>query len=206
MARKGTTTIILNVYDLSPANEWLYPLGLGTYHSGVQVSSSDEYSFASGAGIFTNSPRQAAGAIFRESIQLGVFPGDLRQVEAVVSQMKSDFPGDSYNLLRKNCNCFANALAIRLLGYGIPGYVNRLADLGAMVSCLLPPTLTGQSPVGDTSDRQKLLTASTTPFAGSGFKVGGTAAAMGDTAESAGLNDRRERVRAAALNRMQSTS
>lgn len=47
MARKASTPIYLNVYDLAPTNEYLYPWGLGTYHSGVQIGS-DEYSFASG--------------------------------------------------------------------------------------------------------------------------------------------------------------
>lgn len=34
-------------YDLSPANEFLYTIGMGLHHSGVEISGR-EYSFASG--------------------------------------------------------------------------------------------------------------------------------------------------------------
>lgn len=37
-ARK--TTIYLNVYDISPINKYLYWLGLGIYHSGIQGNNS----------------------------------------------------------------------------------------------------------------------------------------------------------------------
>lgn len=48
------TKVILNVYDLSPANDCLYPVGCGLHHTGVEISGT-EYSFASGAGVFESS-------------------------------------------------------------------------------------------------------------------------------------------------------
>ena len=36
--------VVLNVYDLSPSNKYLYSIGLGFYHSGVEVNGK-EYSF-----------------------------------------------------------------------------------------------------------------------------------------------------------------
>ena len=39
----------------------------------------------------------------------------------------------------------------RLLNKSIPGYVNRLAGMGSMVSCLMPQALTGQAPINDNS-------------------------------------------------------
>ena len=36
--------IMLNVYDLHENNEFMYPVGLGMYHSGVQVGR-EEYTF-----------------------------------------------------------------------------------------------------------------------------------------------------------------
>ena len=45
------TKVVLNVYDLGPTNEYLYPWGLGTYHSGLQVFG-QEYTFAGGSGVF----------------------------------------------------------------------------------------------------------------------------------------------------------
>lgn len=55
---------------------------------------------------------------------------------------------DSYNLVSKNCNHFADAFVFAMLNIHIPSYVNRLANLGNMVSCLFPPSLMNQAPVG----------------------------------------------------------
>ena len=37
MNRRAGEKVILNVYDLNEQNDFLYPLGLGMYHSGVEV-------------------------------------------------------------------------------------------------------------------------------------------------------------------------
>ena len=79
------------------------------YHSGVEVHGT-EYTFASEAGIFHHSPKDASGAKFRESIVLGEVMMGSKDVENIVNSLRPDFPGDSYNLLTQNCNCFANAL------------------------------------------------------------------------------------------------
>jgi hypothetical protein len=49
--------------------------------------------------------------------------------------------------LTRNCNHFANAFVTKLLNKPIPGYVNRLANLGGMISCLFPPQLLSDAPV-----------------------------------------------------------
>lgn len=45
--RRHKEPVILNVYDLSPMNQHLYSLGLGAYHSGLEVHGT-EYSFGGG--------------------------------------------------------------------------------------------------------------------------------------------------------------
>lgn len=62
--------------------------------------------------------------------------------------LREDFGPDRYNLIRRNCNHFANALCWRLLQRTIPGHVNRLADFGVCCSCLLPKKLLEEAPVG----------------------------------------------------------
>jgi hypothetical protein len=62
--------VFLNVYDLSPANDWTHPIGMGAYHSGVEVYGA-EWSFGSGGGVFSCTPREAGGAKFREQVLLG---------------------------------------------------------------------------------------------------------------------------------------
>ena len=49
--------MVLNVYDLSPINEFGHPIGLGVFHSGLEVGGR-EYSFAGGGGIFDHDPRK----------------------------------------------------------------------------------------------------------------------------------------------------
>ena len=44
--------IYLNIYDLSPANYYLHSLGLGAYHSGVQIGQI-EYSFGAHDGNYS---------------------------------------------------------------------------------------------------------------------------------------------------------
>mmetsp|Transcript_33188 Transcript_33188/g.80286 ORF Transcript_33188/g.80286 Transcript_33188/m.80286 type:complete len:300 (+) Transcript_33188:18-917(+) len=141
------TKVILNVYDLSAANDFLYSVGMGIHHSGVEILGR-EYSFASGGGIFDSSPKDAPGAQFREAIELGTFEGGSSEVQSAISDLRDDFGPDRYNLIRKNCNHFANALVWRLLGRSIPGHVNRLADCGVCCSCLLPKKLLEEAPVG----------------------------------------------------------
>ena len=78
------TKVYLNVYDLSPANDCLYPAGFGLNHSGVEVMGS-EWSFASGGGIFESTPKEAPGAKFRESLELGSFDGGSSEFNKVIS-------------------------------------------------------------------------------------------------------------------------
>jgi len=89
--------VILNVYDLSPINDYLYAIGMGIHHSGVEILGR-EYSFASGGGIFDSSPKDAPGAKFRESIELGTFEGGSAELNSAISDLREDFGPDRYNL------------------------------------------------------------------------------------------------------------
>ncbi|TYZ60908.1 hypothetical protein PybrP1_008165 [[Pythium] brassicae (nom. inval.)] len=213
--RSAQTPVVLNVYDLSPANDYVSALGVGLFHSGIEIAG-DEYSFASGAGIFTTTPRQAAGAVFRESITLGVFSGSHTEARQLAFSLRPEFAGDSYNLLTKNCNTYAEALSQLLLGKSIPAYVNRLAYFGSFLSCLLPADAGSQAPVGDTTARltnghPRRSDFIYSPFAGAGQTVGGVAASSksgtdskGPSSEASALEDRREKLRQAALRRFES--
>jgi hypothetical protein len=66
--------------------------------------------------------------------------------------LRNDFGPDKYNLIHKNCNHFANALSYSLLGKTIPPHVNRLANIGSYVSCILPKKMLENAPVGNTNN------------------------------------------------------
>ena len=201
--KSSSARVFLNVYDLNEqSNEYLYPLGLGVYHSGVEISGV-EYTFASESGIFEMTPKHAPPAKFRESIDLGPAPTS-RDISSAIEDLKHDFKGTDYHVLNKNCNHFAGTFTSylpkipqfylidevisyaemfvkRLLNRSIPGYVNRLAGMGSMVSCLIPQALTGNAPVGDGSstghpgDSSSSSSRTAAPFAGAGFKLGNPA-------------------------------
>jgi len=177
MARIGgfgvsNSKIYLNVYDLNESNDIYYPWGLGFYHSGLQVGR-EEYTFASSAGIFHHEPKGAPGAKFREAIELGEYKGTTRDLEVVIQNLRSKFPGNSYHVLNQNCNHFANELSLRLLGKEIPAYVNRMAYYGSFFSCLLPDSATGAAPV-DNGKGSSSSDESSSSFSGGAYSgVGG---------------------------------
>ena len=104
--------VFLNVYDLNEqSNEFLYPLGLGVYHSGVEISGV-EYTFAGESGIYEMTPKHAPPAKFRESIDLGLSPG-AREISNAIEELKKSFKGTDYHVLNKNCNHFAGSTANR---------------------------------------------------------------------------------------------
>ena len=164
------TKVFLNVYDLAPANDYLYPMGCGFHHSGVEIMGS-EYSYASGAGVFDSAPKHAPGARFREQIEMGSFDGGQTELKKALDDVREDFSPDEYNLIRKNCNHFSAALCWRLLRKRIPAHVNRLADLGVCCSCLLPRQLVEHAPVGDPNNTSSTTSSSSSSSSSSGFMV-----------------------------------
>lgn len=203
---KMTSKVTLNLYDLSPANEYLYALGLGLHHSGIEILGT-EYSFASGAGVFEAPPKVAGGAIYRESIELGYMQGGSTEVKGVLDELKQEFAPDKYNLIKKNCNHFANALAYALLQKQIPSHINRLANIGSCMSCLLPKQMLENAPVGDPNnqnsssnsgyqvypsrnqaqnDMKKSLVSA---FSGSGMTLGSSSSSTSSSGNNSGLGN-----------------
>lgn len=215
--------VVLNVYDLAPHNAYTHDFGIGAYHSGVQVGGR-EYTFAGGSGVFYHDPKEVPGeATFRESIELGTYNGTSMALDKILDELKPQFPGDSYNILSKNCNHFSDAFVYSLLHVRIPSYVNRLANFGDMFSCLLPPSLTNQAPVGQDNEQSQSYQvnvprgrrtepssqnisknpSSNQVFSRNGFVLGAGSANSDGKAASDDAKERREKMRAAALSRLE---
>ena len=109
--------VVLNVYDLSPVNDYISWLGLGFYHSGLEIDGR-EWSFGSGAGsgtgVFECRPLEVPA--FRKAVPLGNLDMTSMQIEKAVWDLARDYPGSRYDLLRCNCNSFSGDLAARLGG------------------------------------------------------------------------------------------
>lgn len=141
---QGNSPVYLNVYDLTPMNGYAYWAGLGIFHSGVEVHGI-EYAFGAhdypSSGVFEVEPRQCPGFKFRRSILIGSTCLDLVKVREFMEHHAANYHGDTYHLIVKNCNHFCNDICYNLTGNRIPGWVNRLAKLGSVFSCVLPEAL-----------------------------------------------------------------
>ncbi|XP_053962466.1 deubiquitinase DESI2-like [Anastrepha ludens] len=133
----------LNVYDIVKLNEYSAYIGLGVFHSGIEVYGTE---FAYGGhqfpftGIFEMLPRDQADLgtnfQFRQTVNLGCTQFTCQQVYQIVEELGEKFTGSSYHLINCNCNHFCDYLAEFLCGKGIPGWVNRLATISAYVPFL----------------------------------------------------------------------
>ena len=125
------------------------PMHAGVFHAGVVIYGNElaygghEYE---ASGVFATKPRDpplmpnGKPLQFRESIYIGESDLTEDEVSALIQRMGAEYRGRAYHLLEKNCNHFADDLAMMLVGQRIPGWINRLAHLAVTLHCLLPKT------------------------------------------------------------------
>ena len=87
-------------------HEWFITLcaapwhtGFGAYHTGVEIGGT-EYTFAGGAGIFSMPPRDAPGAVYRESILVGTIDSQA-VLSRAIENCRGEFGPEDYNLLSR---------------------------------------------------------------------------------------------------------
>ncbi|KAK2702204.1 hypothetical protein QYM36_019184 [Artemia franciscana] len=114
---------ILNVYDIS----WWHFLGIGAHHSGVEVHGT-EYAYG-GSGTYEIVPRDSENLgrqfKFKESLHIGFTDFTDEDVKSIVESMSSDYRGDKYHLINRNCNHFCNDLSNVLCGRKIPSWLSK---------------------------------------------------------------------------------
>ncbi|KAK1305638.1 DeSI-like protein [Acorus calamus] len=140
----GRAQLYLNVYDLTPVNNYLYWFGFGIFHSGIEVHGT-EYAFGAHeyptSGVFEVEPKSCPGFVYRRSVWLGTTDMSRTEFRLFMEHLAASFHGDTYHLIAKNCNHFTEEVCLRLTGKPIPGWVNRLARLGSFCNCLLPESI-----------------------------------------------------------------
>ncbi|KAA8533682.1 hypothetical protein F0562_031199 [Nyssa sinensis] len=109
-------------------------IGLGgIFHSAVQVYGNDEWSFGfceQGTGVFSCPSGKNPMYTYRECIILGETNYSIFKVSQILRELSREWPGDSYDLLSKNCNHFCDEFCERLGVPKLPGWVNRFANAG----------------------------------------------------------------------------
>ena len=76
----------VNVYDLTPRNKYLFPMGLGFYHSGVEVRGR-EYMFGED-GVIAHPPRAIDN--FRQSVVVGELDDD-QHISTIIALLRNEF-------------------------------------------------------------------------------------------------------------------
>jgi len=113
----------------------------GVFHAGVEVNGLEfAYGYSaceSRPGVCCVEPRSHPQHHFRQTVQLRNTKVPAEEIANIISELIEDYPGHDYNLLRRNCCHFADDFCIRLGVGGIPGWVHRLARLGAGIETML---------------------------------------------------------------------
>ncbi|KAI3954293.1 hypothetical protein MKW92_020222 [Papaver armeniacum] len=100
-------------------------IGLGgIFHSAIQIYGDEEWSFGyceQGTGVFSCPPSKNPMYTYRECIVLGTTTASIYKVNQILRELSREWPGESYDLLSKNCNHFCDEFCERLDVPKIPG-------------------------------------------------------------------------------------
>jgi hypothetical protein len=133
--------VYLNVYDLNSAATPINGLARlfapsckswwGAFHVGVEVYG-DEWSFGQtlegGTGVVADIPRKHPVHIYRESVFVGETTLSRAEVWAILCKLKLEWPGDSYDILNRNCITFSDEFT-KCLGVGrVPEWMTKLQE------------------------------------------------------------------------------
>lgn len=147
------SAVLLNVYDLS--EDWLRTNNVfvdvlqigGAFHTGVEVFGR-EWSYGS-EGVSYILPRCHDVHIYRQSVPMGVTLSSQAEVQQMIEQeIAPRWRGENYDLLRRNCCNFSDALCNNLCGESIPAWVNRFPKLASVASKSLNKVMNFGNAVG----------------------------------------------------------
>lgn len=132
----------LNVYDVTNSesegtnravaalNSVGHAIGFGgMFHGAVEVYG-EEWSFGfcpQGTGVYNCQPQKNPFYTYRQTIDLGITTRSKVEVAALLSKLRREWPGNSYNLLNRNCCNFCEVFCRELGSRPVPGWLNRVA-------------------------------------------------------------------------------
>lgn len=93
-----------------------------------QVYGEDEWSFGfceHGTGVFSCPATKNPMYTYRETIKLGKTSFSIFKVNQILRELSREWPGQSYDLLSKNCNHFCDEFCERL---GVPKLPGNLSS------------------------------------------------------------------------------
>mmetsp|Transcript_42398 Transcript_42398/g.51412 ORF Transcript_42398/g.51412 Transcript_42398/m.51412 type:complete len:242 (+) Transcript_42398:399-1124(+) len=132
----------LQVYDLAHSpniqsiNKFTYGVtgAGGLFHTAVEIYGR-EYSFGfveRGTGVFSCAPTECEMHSYNHAVSMGEVDLTPDEVSQILNLLAVEWPGSSYDLLKRNCCSFCQEFAERLgVGHMFPGWVVRFANIGA---------------------------------------------------------------------------
>jgi len=139
-----TTSIYLNIYDLTSLNNFLDCFGIGAYHSAVQIFDT-EFSFGAHpynfTGVIENQPNTNKLIQLRKTILIGQTNLKLNEINKILNEVKKKYFGNTYDVFKNNCNHFTNELCSKLVNKPIPKYINRLSNFSRLFRCMFSSKL-----------------------------------------------------------------
>jgi hypothetical protein len=109
-------------------------LGTGAFHTGVEVYRQEwSYGFSDQrrSGVFCCTPKSCNVHTYREAVEMGQTTLSPGEVKTLLEEMSRAWPGQEYDLLRRNCCHFTDELCRRLGTGPLPYWVTNLASAGA---------------------------------------------------------------------------
>jgi hypothetical protein len=147
--------IFLNIYHLHKClnTRCFSCCCMGVYHSGVELFGT-EIAFGGSSndstGIFLCSPMHTVSPRhFGEEFELlsstcvGYTKMTPIHLTKLIDLMSPEWPGNSYNLISRNCNHFVEVFLAQIAcQYQPPRFINRCSRLAVSVKCCLPRIIT----------------------------------------------------------------
>ena len=133
--------VYINVYDIINKNRMVEKIGMGIYHTGIEINGS-EYAYGGNSlmettGVYEIEPRSHEAFAFRETLEAGYAP-DWETVWDSLQSLMKKYKANQYDMLMRNCNHFSDEFLRLITGQGLPSHLNRAAYVGSFLHCLVP--------------------------------------------------------------------
>ena len=148
--------MVLHVYDVTNMTEQMNgyvrsvnkfafdQLGYGgVFHGAVEIYGR-EWSFGycpRGSGVYAVAPKGNPDCTYRQSIELGATALDEAGVMRAMSRLRHEWPGASYDTLKRNCCHFCEDLTDALGVPPPPAWLNKLAREGSNIVDTVGPAM-----------------------------------------------------------------
>ena len=142
--QKGTP-VWLNIYHLTCLNYFLQIIGVGIYHTAIEIES-QEYSFGATKedvpGFYINEIGQISKLLkLKEKIYMGNTIYTKNNIDKLLALESPFWMGRTYDPFLKNCNHFTKRFLKVILFKNInyPVYINRICKYAQVFSSFYPP-------------------------------------------------------------------